>query len=762
MEGVASAFAVVSLALQLAESVKKLYEFWDSVVEAPRHIQATTTDLKVLQSILCCIADDAQHTQPDELLTNVLQSCNGKVASLLRILGEIDPGFASSKLHTRKWTAIKTVRMSAKLQKFQDTVEKLKVSLLLAQQTHYGRLNRIQHSANQQSLAEITECVSRIDLQRSMKIENQACIPPVIEKSHFQTLHAEASEKDGAGNNPVYPRATITGSSVIGQAIDVLPIKAMNEYAHTSKSRIQAKETLARHEAVVEYLFGTIHIKSKQSRIQVGELDDMREWENTVSIRPAGWLVNLGFKYGLKLNLFQSSIQGWKQTLSTSCHVPDDALVFEFCKQGNLDGVRSLLSRGDASIRDVDSGAGLLFSLLLEAGAESTARDYYDDHILEMTMVNLPEVVDTLRIFSDDLDFSDVAAKGWGFLEDIGDETACLNGDMAAKRALFSWILHYTGSSVRENFLESKYWQILYWVLSLRDDDIVRLFLQCGRKDAINSRDESGGYSGIHYRAAQTDDDLEIILKHFPDLHLSGLNPQASPVLETPTSIAMYSSPAFVNWRHDLYSTGIDMYAFINEEIQRKPLSEAGWTPETLTILFNFNVDPATRPEHYMYCPDCLMRWEDKVIIVQPFWMHILTKIMSGLYDQALLECEMEGSWIENEDESESEDGRIESNEESRGGKGNVNSEPLPSGSVEDDFRDSSSTQASANDIPKSSGEYGGQDGTAYSFDREEMICVDCWIRYRDTGQRIRVAHPDHAALNQYFHQQHFDDESNI
>ena len=138
MDGVASAFAVVSLALQLADNVKKLYDFWNSVKEAPRDIQATTSDLKILQSILSSIAHDAQHTEPDEILANALQSCNTEVATLFGVLDVIQPGFASIRPHIRKWTAIKAVLRGTKLKKFQDIVERLKTSLLLLQQTHYG------------------------------------------------------------------------------------------------------------------------------------------------------------------------------------------------------------------------------------------------------------------------------------------------------------------------------------------------------------------------------------------------------------------------------------------------------------------------------------------------------------------------------------------------------------------------------------------------------------------------------------------------
>ena len=138
MDGAASAIAVVSLAIQVADSVKQLYDFWKSVKEAPEDIQAITTDLELLQSIFSNIAHDAQHAEPDQVLTVVLQRCNSNVEKLVTILKAIEPGFASASLRARKWTAVKSVLMNSKLKKFQEIIERLKTSLLLVQQNHYG------------------------------------------------------------------------------------------------------------------------------------------------------------------------------------------------------------------------------------------------------------------------------------------------------------------------------------------------------------------------------------------------------------------------------------------------------------------------------------------------------------------------------------------------------------------------------------------------------------------------------------------------
>ncbi|CAG8960172.1 hypothetical protein HYFRA_00010651 [Hymenoscyphus fraxineus] len=49
------------------------------------------------------------------------------------------------------------------------------------------------------------------------------------------------------------------------------------------------------------------------------------------------------------------SVQGWKNNIKTFRAVPDNSLIFEFCKSGNIAGVRSLLSRGEGSPLDTNS-----------------------------------------------------------------------------------------------------------------------------------------------------------------------------------------------------------------------------------------------------------------------------------------------------------------------------------------------------------------------------------------------------------------------
>ena len=140
MEGLsaaASGIAVVSVAVQLAESFKKLCDFWKSIEEAPENIRAISVDLELLSSVLIQIAHETQHVEPDATLIAALNVCCVKVKMLTKILNEIEPGFASTKIRVRKWTALKAVLKQGELMKFQEALDRLKGTLLLVQQNQH-------------------------------------------------------------------------------------------------------------------------------------------------------------------------------------------------------------------------------------------------------------------------------------------------------------------------------------------------------------------------------------------------------------------------------------------------------------------------------------------------------------------------------------------------------------------------------------------------------------------------------------------------
>ena len=136
MESLSAAASVIAV-VQLAESFKKLYDFWNSIKEAPEDIRTISVDMHNLSNILSQIANETQHVEPDATLIAALNGCCVKVKTLSTLLNVIEPGFASKKHRVRQWTAFKAVLKHGELMKYQVALDRLKIDLLLVQQYQY-------------------------------------------------------------------------------------------------------------------------------------------------------------------------------------------------------------------------------------------------------------------------------------------------------------------------------------------------------------------------------------------------------------------------------------------------------------------------------------------------------------------------------------------------------------------------------------------------------------------------------------------------
>ena len=113
--------------------------------------------------------------------------------------------------------------------------------------------------------------------------------------------------------------------------------------------------TAMRKHMKLENKFCTIHVTSKTFLLKsrYNEHGNHYEHELLITICPAFWLVKLGISFAPRGSLIHSTISGWKYKFNPFRVVPSDALIFEFCHKNNLAGVRSLLSRGEASVKDM-------------------------------------------------------------------------------------------------------------------------------------------------------------------------------------------------------------------------------------------------------------------------------------------------------------------------------------------------------------------------------------------------------------------------
>ena len=89
MDGVSSAsgiFAVVSIAIQLAETVKKIVEFGKAVKDAPMHIRALFSDLEVLAAVISQIQQLDGYVACDKVSEKALLNCQIKILALHDII----------------------------------------------------------------------------------------------------------------------------------------------------------------------------------------------------------------------------------------------------------------------------------------------------------------------------------------------------------------------------------------------------------------------------------------------------------------------------------------------------------------------------------------------------------------------------------------------------------------------------------------------------------------------------------------------------
>ncbi|KAI4220415.1 MAG: hypothetical protein LQ349_008094, partial [Xanthoria aureola] len=160
MDGLSTAaggFAVVSVALQLADGIKKLHDFWNSITEAPEDIKENLDELRLLSDILIQMARDGQRHTPDRTFADVLSVCYAKVKGLTSLLEEFEPGFASRSSYIRRWTAVKAIMKQEKLKKFEERLARLKSTLSLARQLEDSRLSQDQYIFITQSLVTLTQ-----------------------------------------------------------------------------------------------------------------------------------------------------------------------------------------------------------------------------------------------------------------------------------------------------------------------------------------------------------------------------------------------------------------------------------------------------------------------------------------------------------------------------------------------------------------------------------------------------------------------------
>ena len=235
-----------------------------------------------------------------------------------------------------------------------------------------SRLSQDQHIFMKQSLVTLTQHLPILSIQENQR-GNSSLQTTVSE------IHSGHTTSRGEDWNTT---ELVVGKSTPGQSdFSINQSDFPDSSSGIWRRKLSSKRILTKEASTTHFMLGTVRVQSK-TKLQISsDKDDLTrcggldqcERESTYTISPAPWLVWLGIRSGIRLGFQSSPIQGWKNTLNTFRPVPDDALIFKFCEDGNLPAVRTLLLGGQASVRDTNSRGYTplhvsLFTMVAETG----------------------------------------------------------------------------------------------------------------------------------------------------------------------------------------------------------------------------------------------------------------------------------------------------------------------------------------------------------------------------------------------------------
>ncbi|KAI9649749.1 hypothetical protein NHQ30_002330 [Ciborinia camelliae] len=345
LSSASSAFAVISLTVQLAQSVKKLVEFWKAVEDAPGDVNELFNDLELLSAVLVKNHNKFAQHSPYDLIAK-------------RIFSKF--AFTSPSSRKRKWAALKITLKNDEIKKMRNSVGESFVAVQMIQQDAISDMVEMALRPQEESSKGIS-AIQEFLVQYSQNLrpmDRVKSLPSTYDSSRLlaavdtTTLRVPNSHEDK--KSPGYPRSTSTMIDTMGlqKSSSVLSgevTSAANSFqqqiiTHTS-SRTTSWETDG------QTSISSFRISSASRKIRRTYEHGSQEAVNTrigIVFYPAKWLYRLGVSVGIRMSATVDN--GWMFTFSSFGAVPEDALIFDLCRQGNVAGVKMLLDRGDASL----------------------------------------------------------------------------------------------------------------------------------------------------------------------------------------------------------------------------------------------------------------------------------------------------------------------------------------------------------------------------------------------------------------------------
>lgn len=352
------------------------------------------------------------------------------------------------------------------------------------------------------------------------------------------------------------------------------------------------------------------------------------------------------------------------------------------------------------------------------------------------TYAMISEVFNTFRLLIDSMDFLDEDGDGWEVLDTLCRSSYILYDNEETKIPLILWMLKFLSFELKTHAVRRNYASMLNWILVPNPalEEAADLLLNLGGVEVIDEAIyDTGGYNVLHELTMYTfPNEISTVLSKGPDLHRLGFDYNLTPQEETPTSLAMYSSWIFKYWLDGLISIEMDIEKFVEEELVRNHAVHAGWEKETLLDLFTYDYKHSVdllEAWTYKDCSDCAKR--HRGVEVQPYWRHLLERIKQRLDPDTPAQDDSEVREKENAD--------LGSIAEAASSSSDLAHKPDVVGDIP--LVDLSKFPSESESEPESGEDPHGYPATISIrsdcvYAKHEMICMDCWLYYIQTGTR--------------------------
>ena len=134
---VASGVSIVSLAAEVARSVRTIKDLWADIKDADKSIKTLIEELETISTVLMDIAEESKDQELETPLRNSnslarsLNLCHAGARQLRDIVDDIQKNLASKG---RKWARVRLFLQKDKVTKFRAQLESAKSSLVLSHQ----------------------------------------------------------------------------------------------------------------------------------------------------------------------------------------------------------------------------------------------------------------------------------------------------------------------------------------------------------------------------------------------------------------------------------------------------------------------------------------------------------------------------------------------------------------------------------------------------------------------------------------------------